>query len=160
MGMTEEVFNLMRAGTEDAAAVIGGVADALQIKTKAVTFAEIQAKAADQGIDEVFLNRLIGGDGKMAANAVETYKALEVLETSSRELDRLFKLVDSGAATDMDKLKLRQQISLHGMIQKGVKGMQTETARALAVFRIPRSGNADVVRRAGLLGPRLPGRHS
>jgi hypothetical protein len=147
MGMTEEVFNLMRAGTEDAAAVIGGVADALQIKTKAVTFAEIQAKAADQGIDEVFLNRLIGGDGKMAANAVETYKALEVLETSSRELDRLFKLVDSGAATDMDKLKLRQQISLHGMIQKGVKGMQTETARALAVFRIPRSGNADVVRR-------------
>ena len=146
-GMTEEVFNLMRAGTEDAAAVIGGVADALQIKTKAVTFAEIQAKAADQGIDEAFLNRLIGNDGKMVANAVETYKALEVLETSSRELDRLFKLVDSGAATDMDKLKLRQQISLHGMIQKGVKGMQTETARALAVFRIPRSGNADVVRR-------------
>ncbi len=146
-GMTEEVFNLMRAGTNDAAAVIGGVADALNIKTKAVTFAEIQAKADDQGIDQVFLNRLIGGDGKMFANAVETYKALEVLETSSREVDRLFKLVGSGAATDMDKLKLLQQISLHGMIQKGVKGMQTETARALAVFRIPRSGNADVVRR-------------
>lgn len=146
-GMTEEVFNLLRAGNDDAAAVIGGVADALNIRTKAVTFAEIQAKAAEQGIDEVFLNRLIGSDGKMLANSVETYKALEVLETSSRELDRLFKLVDSGAATDMDKLKLRQQISLHGMIQKGVKGIQTETARALAVFRIPRSGNADVVRR-------------
>lgn len=146
MGMTEEVYNLMRAGTDDAAAVIGGVADALGIKTKVVTFAEIQAKADAQGIDKVFLNRLIGGDGKMFANSVETYKALEVLETSSLELDRLFKLVDSGAATDMDKLKLRQQISLHGLIQKGVKGMQTETARALAVFRIPRSGNADVVR--------------
>lgn len=146
-GMTDEVFNLMRAGTEDAAAVIGGVADALNIKTKAVTFAEIQAKATEQGIDEKFLNRLIGSDGKMLANSVETYKALEVLETSSRELDRLFKLVNSGTATDMDKLKLRQQISLHGLIQKGVKGIQTETARALAVFRIPRSGNADAVRR-------------
>ena len=31
-------------------------------------------------------------------------------------------------------------------IQKGVKGVQTETARALAVFRIPRDGNAQVIR--------------
>ena len=63
------------------------------------------------------------------------------------ELDRLFKLVDSGAATDAQKLQLRQQIALHGMIQKGVKGIQTETARALAIFRIPRDGNADVIRK-------------
>ncbi len=41
-------------------------------------------------------------------------------------------------ATDADKLMLRQQVAFHGMIQKGVKGIQTETARALAVFRIPR----------------------
>ena len=81
------------------------------------------------------------------ANAVETYKALEVLESSANELDKLFKLVDSGAATDIDKLKLRQQIALHGLIQKGVKGIQTETARALAVFRIPRDGNADIIRK-------------
>jgi hypothetical protein len=146
-GVPEEAFNLARYQTEDAAAVIGGVADALKIKTKAVTFDEIKAKAADSGIDEVFLNRLIGTDGKMMANAVETYKALEVLESSANELDKLFKLVDSGAATDIDKLKLRQQIALHGLIQKGVKGIQTETARALAVFRIPREGNADIIRK-------------
>jgi hypothetical protein len=146
-GVPEEAFNLPRYQTEDAAAVIGGVADALKIKTKAVTFDEIKAKAADSGIDEVFLNRLIGTDGKMMANAVETYKALEVLESSANELDKLFKLVDSGAATDIDKLKLRQQIALHGLIQKGVKGIQTETARALAVFRIPREGNTDIIRK-------------
>ncbi len=80
------------------------------------------------------------------ANAVETYKALEVLETSANELDKLFKLVNSGMATDADKLMLRQQVAFHGLIQKGVKGIQTETARALAVFRIPRDGNAQVIR--------------
>ena len=147
MGMNiEEPFNLSRYATEDAAAIVGGVADALGIKTKAVTFAEIQAKAAESGISENFLTRLVGNDGRMMASAVETYKALEVLESSANELDSLFKLVNSGNATDVDKLKLRQQIAFHGLLQKGVKGMQTETARALAVFRIPREGNADAVR--------------
>lgn len=145
-GIPEEAFNLPRYQTEDAAAVIAGVSDALGIKTKAVTFDEIKAKAAENGISENFLGRLVGNDGRMMANAVETYKALEVLESSANELDRLFKMVNDGTATDIDKLKLRQQISFHGLLQKGVKGMQTETARALAVFRIPREGNADVIR--------------
>jgi hypothetical protein len=145
-GTPDEPFNLSRYQTEDAAAIIGGVADALNIRTKAVTFDEIKAKAAESGISEGFLSRLIGSDNKMMANAVETYKALEVLESSANELDKLFKMVDSGLATDVDKLKLRQQIAFHGLIQRGVKGIQTETARSLAVFRIPRDGNAAVVR--------------
>lgn len=145
-GVPEEPFNLSRYQTEDAAAVVGGVADALGIKTKAVTFDEIKAKANESGISEAFLSRLVGNDGKMMPSAVETYKALEVLESSANELDKLFKLVNSGQATDVDKLALRQQIAFHGLIQKGVKGMQTETARALAVFRIPREGNAAAVR--------------
>lgn len=145
-GVPDEPFNLSRYQTDDAAAIVGGVADALNIKTKAVTFDEIKAKAEANGISEGFLSRLIGNDGKMMANAVETYKALEVLESSANELDRLFKLVATGNATDAEKLQLRQQISFHGLIQKGVKGMQTETARALAVFRIPREGNAQAIR--------------
>jgi hypothetical protein len=145
-GTPDEPFNLSRYQTEDAAAIVGGVADALNIRTKAVTFDEIKAKAAESGINEAFLSRLIGSDGKMMANAVETYKALEVLESSANELDRLFKMVNSGTATDVDKLVLRQQIAFHGLIQRGVKGIQTETARSLAVFRIPRDGNAAIVR--------------
>lgn len=145
-GIPEEAFNLSRYQTDDAAAVVGGVADALGIQTKRVSFDEIKAKAAESGISEAFLTRLMSPDGKMLPSAVETYKALEVLETSANELDRLFKMVDSGTATDIDKLKLRQQIAFHGLVQKGVKGIQTETARALAVFRIPREGNAAIVR--------------
>jgi hypothetical protein len=128
-GSPDEPFNLSRYQTEDAAAIVGGVADALGIRTKAVTFDEIKAKAAESGIGEAFMTRLIGADGKMMANAVETYKALEVLESSANELDKLFRLVNSGMATDADKLMLRQQVAFHGLIQKGVKGIQTETAR-------------------------------
>jgi len=145
-GVKVEPFNLSQYQNHDAAGIVAGVADALNIKTKAVTFDEIKAKAAESGIGESFLTRLIGSDGRMMANAVETYKALEVLETSANELDKLFKLVNSGMATDSDKLMLRQQVAFHGLIQKGVKGIQTETARALAVFRIPRDGNAQVIR--------------
>jgi hypothetical protein len=89
----------------------------------------------------------------MMPNSVDTYRALQVLESSANELDRLFKLVSTTGkkvgdpmATEADKLQLRQQIALHGMIQRGVKGMQTETARALAVFKIPRDGSVDAVR--------------
>ena len=142
----EEAFNLSRFQTEDAAGVVGGVADALGIKTKSVTFDEIKAKAKESGISEGFLSRLTSADGQMLPSAVETYKALEVLESSALELDRLFKLVADGTATDAQKLQLRQQVAFHGLVQKGVKGIQTETARALAVFRIPREGNADIVR--------------
>jgi len=134
-GTPDEPFNLARYQTEDAAGIVAGVADALNIRTKAVTFDEIKAKAAESGIGESFLTRLIGSDGKMMANAVETYKALEVLETSANELDKLFKLVNSGMATDADKLMLRQQVAFHGMIQKGVKGIQTERR-----WRIARHG--------------------
>jgi hypothetical protein len=145
-GVPVEPFNLSRYQTDDAAAVIGGVSDALGIKTKRVTFDEIKQKAEASGISESFLARLVTPDGGMLPSAVDTYKALQVLESSATELDRLFKLVDSGLATDVDKLVLRQQIAFHGLVQKGVKGIQTETARALAVMRIPRDGKSQALK--------------
>jgi hypothetical protein len=148
-----EAFNLSRYQTDDAAAIVGGVSDALGIKTVSVTFDEIKSKAAEMGIDEKFIARLTDQNGQMMPNAVDTYRALQVLESSANELDRLFKLVSTAGknigdpmATEAERLQLRQQIALHGMIQRGVKGMQTETARALAVFRIPRDGSVDAIR--------------
>lgn len=142
----QEAFNLNRYQTEDAAAIVAGVSDALGIKTTRVTFDEIKTKANEMGVDEKFLTRLVDGNGQMLPNAVDTYRALQVLESSAGELDRLFKKVASGTATEAEKLQLRQQISFHGLVQRGVKGIQTETARALAVFRIPRDGNVDTIR--------------
>jgi hypothetical protein len=141
-----EAFNLSRYQTDDAAAIVGGVSDALGIRTVSVTFDEIKFKAAEMGIDEKFIARLTDQSGRMMPNAVDTYRALQVLESSANELDILFKKVAEGVATESEKLQLRQQISLHGMIQRGVKGIQTETARALAVFKIPRDANVDAIR--------------
>jgi hypothetical protein len=148
-----EAFNLSRYQTDDAAAIVGGVSDALGIKTVSVTFDEIKSKAAEMGIDEKFIARLTDQSGQMMPNAVDTYRALQVLESSANELDRLFKLVSTTGkklgdpvATDAEKLQLRQQIALHGLIQRGVKGIQSETARALAVFKIPRDANVDAIR--------------
>ncbi len=148
-----EAFNLSRYQTDDAAAVVGGVSDALNIKTVSVSFDQIKSKAGELGIDEKFVSRLVDANGQMMPNAVDTYRALQVLETSANELDRLFALVSTKGkkpgdpiATEAEMLQLRQQISLHGMIQRGVKGIQTETARALAVFKIPRDSNIDVIR--------------
>lgn len=142
----EEAFNLGNFQDEDLGALVGGVSDALGIKTTKVTFDEIKAQAKVIGIDEKFVNRLTDQNGQMMPNAVDTYRAMQVLESSAGELDRLFKMVADGTATESNRLQLRQQIALHGMIQRGVKGMQTETARALAVMRIPRDGNVDVIR--------------
>lgn len=142
----EEAFNLGNFQSDDLGALVGGVSDALGIKTTKVTFDEIKAKAKEIGIDEKFINRLTDTSGNMMPNAVDTYRAMQVLESSAGELDRLFKLVADGTATEPQRLQLRQQIALHGMIQKGVKGIQTETARALAVMRIPRDSNVDVIR--------------
>jgi hypothetical protein len=141
-----EAFNLSRYQTDDAAAVVGGVSDALGIKTVSVSFDQIKAKAGEMGIDEKFVSRLVDANGQMMPNAVDTYRALQVLESSANELDGLFKKVAEGVATDAERLQLRQQIALHGMIQRGVKGIQTETARALAVFKIPRDSNIDIIR--------------
>lgn len=142
----EEAFNLTNMQTDNIRAIIGGVGDALGIKTESVTFDAIKTKAGELGIDEKFISGLIDTQGKMLPNAVDTYRAFQVLEKSADELGRLFGLVNSGQATEAQMLQLRQQISLHGLIQKAVKGVQTETARALAVMRIPRDGNIDAIR--------------
>jgi len=142
----EEAFNLTNMQNDNVAAIIGGVGDALGIQTKKVTFEEIKQKATDLGVDEVFLNRLLDSNGKMLPSAVDTYRAFQVLESSADELGRLFSLVNSGQASEAQMLQLRQQITFHGLVQKAVKGVQTETARALAVMRIPREGSVDVIR--------------
>jgi hypothetical protein len=143
-----EAFNLNQFSDRDVAGVIAGVSDALGLQTRRVTFQQIKAAADVAGIDERFITRVMSSEGRMLGSSAEMYRALELLDISGGELDRMFKLVASGQATDAEKLQLRQQIAFHGTLQKAVKGIQSETARALAIFRIPRDGggSANVVR--------------
>jgi hypothetical protein len=141
----EEAFNTTRM-PDSVADIVNGTADALGITTERVTFAEIIGKANQLGIDEKFVNRLITNDGTMVAGAVDVYRAMQVLESSASVLEDLFTKVNRGLANEADYLKLKQQIAMHGMIQKSVKGIQSNTARALAIMRVPRDSNTAVIR--------------
>lgn len=141
----EEAFNTTRM-EGNVADIVRGTADALGIKTERVTFDEIKSKADELGIDARFVNQLITEGGEMVGNATNVYRAMSVLEESSKVLDDMFTKVNSGQATEADYLKLRQQITFHGLIQKSVKGIQSETARALAIMRVPRNSNGAVIR--------------
>jgi len=128
--------------------IIGGFVDHFNIKSQKISNAQIKEQAQVSGIDEKFINDVIAQDPKLSGNAVEVYKAMQLLEASAKEIDVLMKKVANGNATDMEQLQLRQQMTLHGLISKGVKGIQTNTARALAIMRVPRdASNVDAIRR-------------
>ena len=141
----EEAFNTTRM-EGSVADMVRGTADALGIRTDRVSFDEIKSKAAELGIDDKFINTLITNSGSLAGNATSVYRAMQVLEDSGKVLDEMFTKVNAGSATESDYLKLRQQVTFHGLIQKSVKGVQSETARALAIMRVPRESNAAVIR--------------
>jgi len=138
-----------KLNSEDIPSIINGFAETFNIKTERITFKSLKEKAAQSGIDEKFIQTVIGPNNKIiAGDAEQMYKAMTLLEASAQEVDTLMKLVSEGNATDIDRLKLRQQITLHGLIQKSVKKVQADTARALAIMRVPRdTSNVDVIRR-------------
>ena len=151
------VINENNLSGENISAVIGGFSDALGIKKKKVTFDQIKEKANEIGIDEKFITRVTEGGKEFQGDPVQVYRAMQLLEVSAQELDKLMLKAanvtvkgkkKTSEANEMDLLKLRQHITLHGLIQKGVKGIQTNTARALAIMRVKRdTSNVDAVQK-------------
>ena len=70
-------------------------------------------------------------------NAEYLFAARELLAGGMTKLDGMAKLISSGKATDLQKVAFRQHFALMSEFQKILKGVQTETARALQQFRIP-----------------------
>lgn len=132
-------FNLDRiTGPADVKAAIDRTAQLFTTPSK-VTFAEVQQQAQAAGIDEKFIARVMNrGEGGELLNGKDMLNALRLLTASGAELDRLARAVVVPTATDLEKLKFRQQLAFHGALAKQVKGIQTDVARTLAVFRIPR----------------------
>lgn len=145
-------FNLDRiTGPAEVKAAIDRTAQLFTTPNK-VSFADIQQQAQAAGIDEKFIARVMNrGEGGELLNGKDMLNALRLLTASGGELDRLARVAVLPTATDLDKLKFRQQLAFHGSLSKQVRGIQTDVARTLAVFRIPRdAGDAaagDAVRR-------------
>lgn len=132
-------FNLDRInGPDDVKATIDAAGQVFNTP-KTVTFDEIKQQAAQAGVDEKFLARVLQrGDGGELLNAPEMYNAMRTLTASGAELDRLARVVVSPNATDAEKLLFRQQLAFHGALSQSIKGIQSDVARTLAAFRIPR----------------------
>ena len=70
-------------------------------------------------------------------NAEYLFAARELLAGGMTKLDGMAQMISAGKATDLQKVAFRQHFALMSEFQKILKGVQTETARALQQFRIP-----------------------
>ena len=70
-------------------------------------------------------------------NAEYLFAARELMAGGMVKLDSMAKMISAGKATDLQKVAFRQHFALMSEFQKILKGVQTETARALQQFRIP-----------------------
>ena len=94
-------------------------------------------------------------------NAEYILAARELLVAGMAKLDDMAKRITDvkrlGKVTDDERLAFRQHFALMGEFQKVIKGVQTETARALQQFRIPTrqkkysSGDLDNLNKEALL---------
>jgi len=70
-------------------------------------------------------------------NAEYLFAARELMAGGMVKLDGMAQMISAGKATDLQKVAFRQHFALMSEFQKILKGVQTETARALSQFRIP-----------------------
>ena len=139
----ELAFNLpLMATTEDVKSTIETINQAVGIKTKNITFEDVKSLAQDAGIGPKFIDDIFSG--KLQVSPQNTYKALNAMVASAKNLDALAAKVADGSATPTELAQMAQTIHFHSVLQQSVKGYQTNVAQSLAVMRMPRDGAVDI----------------
>lgn len=137
----KQPFNLpLISADTDLQAVVKSVAETSNIKTNNITFEDVIASAKSAGMDDTFITKLT--NGTLTVDPKNTYMALEAQKSSANHLQELLtRFKDNPTSiTPADELEAMQTISFHSLIQRSVKGYQTNVAQSLAVMRIPREG--------------------
>lgn len=149
-GGKEIYVNLARIeGEADVKKVIALMADAgkdrinLRRGGEKVTFAEMKKTADAMGMDVTDLLSRRSGTPMSAAEAIA---ARNLLTASAERLTDLAKSIAGGAGTKTEEFLFRRQMAVHAAIQSEVIAARTETARALASWRIPAGGGIDASR--------------
>lgn len=137
----DKVFiNFARIDTpDDIKATIGRMADKLSEgidearRGKVMTFDQMKGLADDLGYSpDDLLSRTRG----QPMNAETALAARRMLSASATNLTRLAEKAASANATDADLFNFRRAMGMHTAIQNEVIAARTETARALASWRI------------------------
>lgn len=145
-------FNLpLISDSTDFQSVVKSVTDLAGVKTENITFDDVVLSAKAAGMDEKFISDLTSG--KLTVDPKNTYLALEAQKASGDHLSELLRKINDNpaAVTPEEELEAVQTIAFHSLIQRSVKGYQTNVAQSLAVMRIPRTGFIDLAEATGNL---------
>jgi hypothetical protein len=141
LNTVKQQFNLPVLSQDvDLQSVVKSIAETSNIKTENITFDDVVASAKSAGMDDTFISKLT--EGTLTVNPKNTYMALEAQKSSAIHLQELMRRFKDNpeSITPADELEAMQTISFHSLIQRSVKGYQTNVAQSLAVMRIPREG--------------------
>lgn len=147
----QEIFvNFARIDSpDDVKSVIGRMANTFSTQIdearrgKYVSFDEMKKLADEQGMD---VQTLLARRQGQPFSYEEALAARGLLAQSAEKLLETAKLAAAPNAGPVDQFNFRKMMALHYAIQAEVIGARTETARALASWRIPVGGDVEKAR--------------
>jgi hypothetical protein len=122
------------------AATIRAAGDNFATQDPSMSLRSIYMQAINAGVPEQFLKTALAGEPmETTVGGSELAKrlagAVVVHDESAKNLDNLFQQMASGSLDEQGKLNLRLQLAQHKIIVDQLKGIQTDVARSLNVFK-------------------------
>ena len=122
------------------AATIRAAGENAAKQDSSMSLRSIYTRAINAGVPESFLARAIAGESMDvtvggSSLAKQLAGAVLVHDESAKKLDELFTMLKNNSLDDNGKLDLRMRLAQHDIIVKQLKGMQTDVARSLNVFK-------------------------
>jgi hypothetical protein len=126
--------------SDSLAATIRAAGDNFAAQDPSMSLRSIYTSAINAGVPEQFLKTALAGESMEAtvggsSLAKQLAGAVVVHDESAKNLDNLFQQMASGSLDDQGKLNLRMQLAQHKIIVDQLKGIQTDVARSLNVFK-------------------------
>lgn len=128
--------------TDDIKAVIAEAADrnaaAIDVARRGtITNDQLKGLAADLNVQEDIVRAVMERESGGVLRPEVILGARQVLNSSADRLLGLAKKIQSGQATDIERLQFRRQVQFHDEYQQQFMGARAETGRALNAFGIP-----------------------
>jgi hypothetical protein len=122
------------------AATIRAAGDNFASQAPSMSLRSIYTQAINAGVPEQFLKSALAGESMEATVggsqlAKRLAGAVVVHDESAKKLDDLFSQMAAGSLDDQGKLNLRLQLAQHKILVDQLKGIQTDVARSLNVFK-------------------------
>lgn len=138
--------------TDDIKAVIADVAEKNAPKIQearrgVITHQELKGLAADLDVAEDVIRPVLERESGGVLKPEVILASRQVLNSSAERILTLAKKVNSGQASDMDRITFRRQLLFHNEYQAQFMGARAEAGRALAAFGIPVGSDASQLAR-------------